>query len=224
MRKHIGLVILFGLIAASAAAMDIYVDFDRSGRFSWYKSYAWAETEETSLKGHNDLMHSRIKNAIEHHLSQGRMVENTDDPDLYVTYHAASNTAVSVSPVSFGVGYGGGWARDPYWGGVGVSTARSSTYEQGTLIIDIWGRNQETRLARGRRRCLLRRSEKGRQEDQQGHREDDQEVAQDETRTLVFNRKDAKDSARAAPDTRSIELLGDLCAFAVHFSDSCRLR
>ena len=65
-------------------------------------------------------MHSRIKNAIEHHLSQGRMVENTEDPDLFVTYHASSSQAVSVNPVSFGVGFGGGWARDPYWGGVGV--------------------------------------------------------------------------------------------------------
>ena len=149
MRKHIGLVILVGLMAASAAAMDIYVDFDRSGRFSWYKTFAWAETEETSLKGHNDLMHSRIKNAIEHHLSQGRLRENVDDPDLYVTYHAASSTAMRVSPVSFGVGYGGGWARDPYWGGVGVPTARSSTYEQGTLIIDIWEAETKKLVWRG---------------------------------------------------------------------------
>jgi len=149
MRKHIGLVILVGLMAASAAAMDIYVDFDRSGRFSWYKSYAWAETKETSLEGHNDLMHSRIKTAIMHYLSQGRMTEKTDNPDLYVTYHAASKTAMSVSPVSFGVGYGGGWARDPYWGGVGVSTARSSTYEQGTLIIDIWEAETKKLVWRG---------------------------------------------------------------------------
>jgi len=149
MRKHIGLAILVGLMAVSAAAMDIYVDFDRSGRFSWYKTYAYVETEETSLKGHNDLMHSRIKNAIEHHLSQGRLVENTDDPNLFVTYHAGSSTAVSVNPVSFGVGFGGGWARDPYWGGVGVSTASSSTYEQGTLIIDIWEAETKKLVWRG---------------------------------------------------------------------------
>ena len=85
MRIHIGLVVLLVLAAVSVSAMDIYVDFDRSGRFSWYKTYAYVDTEETSLKGHNDLMHSRIKNAIEHYLSQGRMTENTHDPNLFVT-------------------------------------------------------------------------------------------------------------------------------------------
>ena len=149
MRKDIGLSILFILAAVAASAMDIYVDFDRSGRFSWYKSYAYVETEETSLQGHHDLMHSRIKNAIEHYLSQGRMSENQDDPDLYVTYHAASSQAMKADPVSFGVGFGGGWARDPYWGGVGVSTANTSTYEQGTLIIDIWEAETKKLVWRG---------------------------------------------------------------------------
>ncbi len=149
MRKYIGLSILFILAAVAASAMDIYVDFDRSGRFSWYKTWSYVDTEETSLKGHNDLMHSRIKNALEHHLSQGRMSEDNDDPNLYVTYHAASSQAVSVNPVSFGVGFGGGWARDPYWGGGGISTASSSTYEQGTLIIDIWEAETKKLVWRG---------------------------------------------------------------------------
>ena len=149
MRSHIGLVVLLVLAAVSVSAMDIYVDFDRSGRFSWYKTYAYVDTEETSLKGHNDLMHSRIKNAIEHYLSQGRMTENTHDPNLFVTYHALSSQAMRVDPVSFGVGFGGGWARDPYWGGVGISTANTSTYEQGTLIIDIWEAESKKLVWRG---------------------------------------------------------------------------
>ncbi|MEX1309013.1 MAG: DUF4136 domain-containing protein [Candidatus Sulfomarinibacteraceae bacterium] len=149
MLKHTGLVVLLVLAAASAAAMDIYVDYDRSGRFSWYKTWAWAETEETSLKGHNDLMHSRIKNAIEHYISQGRLIEDTENPQLYITYHAVSSPAMKVNPVSFGVGFGGGWAMDPYWGGVGVSTASAATYEQGTLIIDIWEAETKKLVWRG---------------------------------------------------------------------------
>ena len=83
-----GSVILVILVAATASAMDIYVDFDRSGRFSWYKTYAWVETEETSLKGHNDLMHSRIKNAIEHYTLAG--------PADRVT----TRTPISTSPIT----------------------------------------------------------------------------------------------------------------------------
>ena len=143
MRKYIGLLVLLVLAAVTVSAMDIIVDFDRSGRFSWYKTFAWAESEETSLKGHNDLMHSRIKTAIMYHLSQGRLNEKADDPDLYVTYHAGSQEAVSVNPVNFGYGFAG------TWGGFGISAARSSTYEQGTLIIDIWERETKKLVWRG---------------------------------------------------------------------------
>ncbi len=149
MRKHIGLVILVIAVAVTASAMDIYVDFDRSGRFSWYKTYAWMDTDETSLEGHNDLMHSRIKTAILNQLSQGRMTEDNENPNLYITYHAVSTQAMKVDPISFGVGFGGGWAMDPYWGGVGVSTASAATYEQGTLIIDIWEAETKKLVWRG---------------------------------------------------------------------------
>jgi hypothetical protein len=138
MRKHFFPLIVTVLAAVPVLAQEVHVDYDRSGRFSWYKTFAWYESEETSLAGHNDLMHSRIKNAIEHHLSQGRLVEDNDEPDLYVTYHAGSREAVRVDPVAIGVGISPGWAWDPYWGGAGVSTASVRTYEQGTLIIDIW--------------------------------------------------------------------------------------
>jgi hypothetical protein len=132
MRKYIGLVILLIVAAVSVSAMDIYVDFDRSGRFSWYKTFAWHDSDATSLEGHNDLMHSRIKTAILTQLSQGRLKEVTKDPDLYVTYHAGSQEALYIDPAAVGFGFGG------TWGGVGVSSARSGTYEQGTLVIDIW--------------------------------------------------------------------------------------
>jgi hypothetical protein len=143
MRRYIGLVILVIVAAVSASAMDISVDYDRSGRFSWYKTFAWKDTDETSLEGHNDLMHSRIKTAIMQQLSQGRMTENTDNPDLYVTYHAGSRQAVYVDPGAFGYGFGGAW------GGVGASTARSFTYEQGTLVIDIWEAETKKLVWRG---------------------------------------------------------------------------
>ncbi len=149
MRKHIVLVSLFILAAVSTTAMDVYVDYDRSGRFSWYKTWSWFETEETSLKGHNDLMHSRIKNAIEYYIGNGRLVEDTENPQLFITYHAVSTQARKVNPVSFGVGFGGGWAMDPYWGGAGISSASAATYEQGTLIIDIWEAETKKLVWRG---------------------------------------------------------------------------
>jgi hypothetical protein len=149
MYRMLGITVLVVLAAVSAAATDVYVDYDRTGRFSWYKTWAWAETEETSLKGHNDLMHSRIKNAIEYHIGKGRLVEDTENPQLYITYHSVTGMATKVDPFSFGVGVGGSWVQNPYWGGVGVSTAGMTTYEQGTLIIDIWEADRKLLVWRG---------------------------------------------------------------------------
>ena len=146
MKNAISLLVLGLAFAAPLAAQEVHVDYDRTGRFSWYKTFAWAESEETSLKGHYDLMHSRIKNAIEHHLSQGRLVENNEDPDLYVTYHASSCEAVSINTTNFGYGYGPGW----YWGGgMGTSTTQVRTYTVGTLIVDIWDAKAKELVWRG---------------------------------------------------------------------------
>jgi hypothetical protein len=126
------------LAAAAAAAQEVYVDYDRSGRFSWYTTYAWADGGETSLEGTNDLLHSKITNAIETNLARGRLVEVDEHPNLYLTYHAGSRRAIKVDPVAFGFGTSGSWVQNPYWGGVGVTTASARTYEQGTLVIDFW--------------------------------------------------------------------------------------
>jgi len=154
MRRYFGVLILITIAAVSAAAMDVHVDYDRSGRFSWYKTFAWIDSDETSLEGHNDLMHSRIKNAIEYYLSQGRLTEVTEDPDLYVTYHAGSQEAVRINTAAMGYGFPGSWTWDPYWfgpggAGVGLSTTSVSTYEQGTLVIDIWDAREKKLVWRG---------------------------------------------------------------------------
>jgi hypothetical protein len=149
MKKLACVLVLVWVLAAPIAAQEVYVDYDRSGRFSWYTTWAWQETEGTSIKGVDDLLHSRIKNAIEYHISQGRLVEDTESPQLYVTYHAAFREAIRADPVSFGVGFGGSWVQNPYWGGVGISTESANTYQQGTLIIDIWEAEERKLVWRG---------------------------------------------------------------------------
>jgi len=149
MRTYSLLVVTVLLLATVASAQEVYVDYDRSGRFSWYKTWAWAKTEDTSLEGVNDLLHSTIKHTIEYHISQGRLVEDTENPQLYITYHAASRQAIKADPVSFGVGFGGSWVQNPYWGGVGITTAGATVYEQGTLIVDIWEAEGKTLVWRG---------------------------------------------------------------------------
>ena len=112
--KLSGLFVVALLMAAPASAQKVHVDYDQSVDFSVYKTFAWGKTPETSLQGEAPLMHSRVKNAIEYHLSEGGLVEDTENPDVYVTYHTRTREEVQLHTSSMGYGYGGGWGWDPY--------------------------------------------------------------------------------------------------------------
>jgi hypothetical protein len=144
------------LLAAPVAAVDVYVDYDRSVDLSAYTTFKWGPTPGTSLSSESPLMHSRIKNGIEYYLVQGGKVEVDEDPDLYVTYHTSTTDQQQFSVTGAGYGFSSGWYWDPYWGGTsgfsgggGTTTTTVSTYERGTLVIDIWDARTETIVWRG---------------------------------------------------------------------------
>ena len=146
---------------APAAAQKIYVDYDRSVDFNSFKTFAWGPTPETSLKSESPLMHSRIKNAIEYHLTEGGMTEDLENPDVYVTYHTNSKDEVQLHTTGMGYGYGGGWGRDPFWGGgmgMGSSTTTSYNYTRGTLIIDFWDAKKKEAIWRGTAEAVVKQN------------------------------------------------------------------
>ena len=149
MRKTLGLGLLVVLCAMPAAAQKVYVDYDRNAIKNDYKTFAWQETGPT-LQEFAPLMHTRIKNGIEHYLTEGGYIEDLDSPDLYVTYHTSSQEEVQFSVTGYGYGYGTGWGWSPYWGASGgaVSTT-ASTYERGTLVVDIWDAKTDEIVWRG---------------------------------------------------------------------------
>ena len=106
-------------------------------------------------------MHSRVNNSIEYHLTEGGLVEDTENPDVYVTYHTRTREEVQLHTSSMGYGYGGGWGWDPYWGGMGgmgggSSTTTSHTYERGSLIIDIWDAKKKEAIWRGTAEAVVK--------------------------------------------------------------------
>lgn len=141
---------LLTLVALPAGAQSVYVDYDRSVDFDSFRSFAWAETPQTSIRGESPLTHSRIKNAIEHYLAEAGLVEDAEQPDLYVTYHTSSKEEVRLNTSSYGAGYGPRWGWDPYWGGrMSTSTTTVHTYERGSLIIDLWDADSKQMIWRG---------------------------------------------------------------------------
>jgi hypothetical protein len=142
MYRTIGLaVVLIACLAAPVAAQKSYVDYDRTADMKSYKTYAWSSTPEVSVYDDNPLMHSRIKNAIEYYLHQGGIIENTDDPDLWVTYYGEADHDFEVNTfASAGYGYGPGWQSNSPWGGsaVGMTATTPIPQKAGTLVIDLW--------------------------------------------------------------------------------------
>ena len=155
MRKVlVGVLFVSALAVVPAQAQKVYIDFDKAADFSSYQTFAWAPTDETSLKDSSPLMDSRIKNGIEFQLTAGGMIENTESPDLYVTYHGEESQEVHVNTDHWGYGYPGTWGYSPYWGrggygGYGTSTTSVTTYDIGTLIIDIWDAKTQKIVWRG---------------------------------------------------------------------------
>jgi Domain of unknown function (DUF4136) len=145
MYKTIGLTAIIAIaivgFATPAAAQKSYIDYDRMVDMKSFKTYAWASTPSISIYDDNPLMHSRIKNAIEYYLGKGGMVENTDEPDLWVTYYGESDQDYQINTFnSGGYGYGPGWEWSSPWGGsaVGMTATTSIPQKAGTLVIDIW--------------------------------------------------------------------------------------
>ncbi len=148
MKKFFGLVIAILIVALPAIALDIHIDYDRWARMTAFKTIAWMDSEETSVLDSSELMHNRIKGIIMGHMLSGRLTEDTEDPDLYITYHTNEEEALRVDPHYWGYGYPGSWYWDPFWGG-GYSTTSVNTYTRGTLIIDIWDAREKTLVWRG---------------------------------------------------------------------------
>jgi len=137
------------MVAGPAFAQKVYIDYDKNYDFSKIETFAWQDQSD-SIEGQNPLLHSRIKNAIEHYLSMGGITQVDGDPSIYVTYHTSTKENVSLNTTTLGYGYPGGWYGGYYGAmGMGTSTTSVSTYETGTLIVDGWDAKSKELVWRG---------------------------------------------------------------------------
>ncbi len=146
------LVVVIGLIACSTT--KVYIDYDRDADLTAYSTFAWAGSERPSMEESSPLMHDRTVAYINQKLKAGNLTQVENDPDVFVTYYTDSREEVQLNTTSMGYGYGGGYYRNPYWGGgmgmgMGTSTTRAYTYTRGTLVIDIWDADTKTLVWRG---------------------------------------------------------------------------
>jgi hypothetical protein len=143
------------LLAAPVLAGGVYVDYDPNADLSSYGTFTWVDTPGTSLEYHNKLMHSRVKNYIEHLLTEAGLVEDDESPDLTVTYHASAQNEMALDVATYGYSWGPSFMWDPYWnstwgtGTVGMTSTTVRSYDVGTFIIDLVEADTKNLLWRG---------------------------------------------------------------------------
>jgi hypothetical protein len=129
----------------------VSTDFDPATDFAQYRSYTWKAQEEggDEARGVSPLMDERIRAAVDRELAAKGLNRVEENGDLRVGYAVVSAPSrVRSSPSAhFGVGsYGGSGGVSV---GIGVPIGGASTYEEGTLILDLVDARTEQLLWRG---------------------------------------------------------------------------
>jgi len=135
MRKIVIMLFAIGFFTVPAFAQKITIDYAKAFDFDKVKTFVYTPTPDTNAK--DPLMDDRIKEAVLNKLKAGGLTEVEADPDIYVTYHVTTkdNTVYDTMSMGYG-GYGMGWGG---WGmGMGSSTTVSTTYTDGSLIVDAY--------------------------------------------------------------------------------------
>jgi hypothetical protein len=149
MKQALGIAVLALAVALPAAAQDVNIDYAHEYDFSKVKTFQYVDAE--SGISPNELMHTRIVDAIKAKLTAGGLREVSASPDIVVTYHLSSkeNTVYNTTAMGYG-GYGGYWGGwRGYGGGMASATTTASTYTEGTLIIDAYDALQKKLVWRG---------------------------------------------------------------------------
>jgi hypothetical protein len=139
------------LLTASAGnvfAQDVRFNFDQQANFASFKTYKWVV-----LKGAeqvDNLIDQQIKSAIDAELAtKGLTRVESDSADLYIGYQAAVTTEKQYTSFDTGWGYGPGYGRGWYGGGVSSTTGTTSTIYIGTVAVDMYTPANKSLVWRG---------------------------------------------------------------------------
>ena len=154
-RKTLLLILGLAVIATPALAQKVYIDYAHDFDFETVKTFTYVDTPDSNTG--NDLEDSRIQNAILDSLREGGLEQVDSGGDIAITYHVSSEENTQLNTTTYGYGgYGPGWGgygRYGYgrYGGIGYGggTTTTSTYTEGTLVIDAYDPDEENLVWRG---------------------------------------------------------------------------
>src|ERR1700751_6470395 len=110
--------VCFLLITAAAYSQDVRYNFDKNADFSKFKTYEWVKLKDAPTV--NDLVSKQIIAAVDAELAtKGLKKVNDDTANLYIAYQAGGGQEKEFTSFSSDWGYGGGWYRGGWDGGMG---------------------------------------------------------------------------------------------------------
>ena len=129
------------MLPALAAAQDVNIDYDKAFDFSTVKTYSIA----IGTKWGNDLSERRVLAEIDEEIAGKGWKKVTDNPNVQVVLHGATQTKRSAN--TFYSGMGGYGYRG--FGGTGTASTVVSEYRVGTLVVDIFDAKTKNLVYRG---------------------------------------------------------------------------
>lgn len=126
--SHRGVTLLLAalLVAGSATAGGVRVDWDDSVDWSQFRTFAWSEGTPAA----NADTEAKIRSAVRAQLEGKGLTLAEEEPDLLVATHAASETRTLVDSSQFGYG----WGNYRRWDS---QAKRETKLDVGTLAVDL---------------------------------------------------------------------------------------
>ena len=139
-----GLIVL--TLVAGCSSMKVQTDHLSEADFSAFETFMYVESD-TTLAEADPLAHGRIVTAIRREMTASGLTEVEANPDVDVTYYAAIDQQVQFQTTYMG----GGWSRRGWTRSfsAGTSVTRPVTFEQGTIVIDVWDVAENQMVWRG---------------------------------------------------------------------------
>jgi hypothetical protein len=144
------LILPLSLLAIGGFAQDVRYDFAQGANFSKYKTFSWGQA--TANRQINQLTEQELTAAIEAELAlKGLNKIEEGTADLLVVLQVAVTQEKQYTSFSTDMGYGPGWGRGWYGGGMGstTTTGQTSTIQIGSFVLDMYDTAAKQLIWRG---------------------------------------------------------------------------
>ena len=131
---------LMMLVATIAVAQKITTESAPGTNFESYKTFMWIKQPNVS----DPILKQRIVDDVNAQLQAKGFRQVNEGADLGVAAHMATQKEKTLN--TFYDGFGGGWR---WGGGFGTATTTVSTYEEGTLVVDLFDAKTKNAVWRG---------------------------------------------------------------------------